>query len=89
VVPFERPSATLSGSILLAAVAGDALEIDDKLKAFLKRGLDIANGGSVRWPGRLAPVRGFASSIFHGVTGLASNAAGERKRTLDGALAYT
>jgi hypothetical protein len=38
----------LSGSILLAAVAGDALEIDDKLKAFLKRGLDIANGGSGR-----------------------------------------
>ena len=47
-VPCERPSATLSGSILLAAVAGDALEIDDKLKAFLKRGLDIANGGSGR-----------------------------------------
>jgi hypothetical protein len=40
--------AAVSGSILLAAVAGDALEIDDKLKAFLKRGLDIAKGGSGR-----------------------------------------
>ena len=38
----------VSGAVLLAAVSGEPQEIDERLKAFLKRGIDIAKGGTGR-----------------------------------------
>lgn len=49
VPPAENLTGTaVSAAVLFAALAGDASQIDSKLEGYLKRGIDIAKGGSGR-----------------------------------------